>query len=76
MTIDTRCAMVLARVALETLANAGETARSNILLALENEIAGQQIEQAPGAEAVTSMLNEVLLRLKGQQSRVVYLDEL
>ena len=72
--IDTRCALVLARVALETLASAGESARTSILLALENEIAGQQIEQARGADAIIGMLSEMKLRLNVQSTQIVYLD--
>jgi hypothetical protein len=72
--IDSRCAAILARVALDGLASVSDAHRSAIVSALDDEIAGQRLEQGDTAEAVVSLLTEVKLRLRAGPAKVVYID--
>lgn len=74
LAMDTRCASILARVALETLAKGSHANRTRILSALSGEIAGQRLEGDGHTDAVVGLLNQVKAELESTTREVVYID--
>jgi len=74
--IDVRCALVLARIALQTLAELHPEAEVRIKDSLDHAIADAALEGAHGAEAVIGLLTEFKTRLaeEAERSRVLYLE--
>ncbi len=66
--VDMRCAIVLARVALQTLADLNPEAAASIDHALAHEIRAAQATETPDALAVIAILQDVRARLAGDDA--------
>jgi hypothetical protein len=73
--IDIRCALVLARIALQTLADATPENNVRILNAIDDAIDGARLEEGERSEAVIGLLNDFKQRLVETSERVWYLEE-
>jgi hypothetical protein len=74
--IDIRCALVLARIALQTLAENTPENHVRILNALDDAIDDARMEEATGADAVIGLLNDFKTRLTEsvERSKVWYVE--
>ena len=73
--IDIRCALVLARIALQTLADATPENHVRILNALDDAIDGARLEGGERSDAVIGLLSDFKQRLVETSSKVWYLEE-
>lgn len=71
--IDVRCALMLARVALEVMVESDPQVLTRVRKALDNEIEGARLEQGETADAVIGIVSEFRDNL-GLGDRVLYLD--
>ncbi len=73
--IDIRCALSLARIALQTLADATPENHVRILNALDDEMDGARFEDGERSDAVIGLLSDFKVRLIETSSKVAYLDD-
>ena len=69
--VDVRCAITLARIALQTLADFNPEAASAIDNALEEEIRKSAARKDPETRAVIAVLMDVRARLAGEEAGAV-----
>src|ERR1700761_7393343 len=74
--IDIRCALVLARIAIQTLADATPENHTRIQKALDEAIDGARLEASNGSDAVVGLLSDFKQRLAdaADQSKIWYLE--
>ena len=72
--IDTRCALILSRVALQVLADSNPDVLKQIEVALDSEIEGARLEQGEGADAVIGIVSEFKTGLANGGNRVWYIE--
>lgn len=74
--IDIRCALVLGRIALETLAELNPDASARIMVGLDRAMDDARLEGSRGYEAVIGLLTEIKHRLEhaDDQNRVWYVE--
>ena len=73
--IDIRCALVLARIALQTLADATPENHVRILNALDDAMDIARLEEDDRSDAVIGLLSDFKMRLVETSSKVWYLEE-
>ncbi len=75
--IDIRCALVLARIALQTLADATPENHVRILNALDDAMDSARLEEGDNSDAVVGLLTDFKQRLvdTAGESKVWYLEE-
>src|SRR5471030_1302631 len=74
--IDIRCALALARIALQTLADATPENHDRIQSALDEAIDGARLEASNASDAVVGLLSDFKQRLTdaADQSKIWYLE--
>ena len=74
--IDIHCALVLARIALQTLADADPTNNARIQKSLDEAVDNARLEGSDRAEAVVSLLKDFKSQLNSisERARILYLE--
>jgi len=73
--IDIRCALVMARIALQTLADATPETHVRILNALDDAMDSARLEENERSDAVVGLLDDFKQRLVETSAKVWYLEE-
>ncbi len=77
MEIDTHCALALARIAVQALAEASPENHVRVLNAIDDAIDHTRLDEGASAQAVVGLLSDFKLRLveAARESQVWYVDE-
>jgi hypothetical protein len=72
--IDVRCALMLARVALQVMTESDPKTLDQVRTALDGEIEGARLEQGESADAVIGIVSQFRDSLGGGGDRVWYIE--